>query len=245
MSETLAYIDSYFGGTLPAQEKVAFEKRCEEDESFAAEVAFYVATRDELKNELHQNKKRDFEELYRQLAPVQKPVGVVRRLTPYIAAAAACILLFFGWMIFFKPADTQQLASEYISENLSTLSTTMGANDKDSLQSGIAAYNEKNYEKAGQIFKSLAGNSEVAPEAIKYLGIVYLTTNRYEEAIAQFDTLSKYGTLFANPALFYKAVVMMKRSAPGDREAAKNLLEEVVRKDLSGSNEARKWLNKL
>lgn len=245
MSETLAYIDSYFSGSLTTEERLAFEKRCHEDETFAAEVAFYIASRNALKEELHEQKKKEFAELYKQSAPGQQQNnGIVRKLAPYIAAVAACIALFFAWMLFFKPSNPQQLASKYINENLSTLGITMGA-ARDSLQTGIAAYNEKNYQQAEEIFKSLQKNNEVAPDAVKYLGIVYLNTNRYDEALAQFDTLTKYGTLFANPALFYKAVVLMKRSAPGDREAARNLLEEVVKKDLPGSKEARKWLNKL
>lgn len=245
MSESLPYIDSYFTETLSAEEKIAFEKRCEADESFAEQVAFYIASRDALKNELHQQKKKEFEELYKRLPIEQKQAGVLRRITPYIAAAAACLVLFFGWMAYFKPASPQQLASEYVSGNFSTLSIRMGADGKDSLSAGIYAYNEKNYQEAEKIFKGLSQNKELASDGIRYLGILYLATNRYDEAITQFDNLSKYGTLFANPALFYKAVVLMRRSAPGDREAARILLEEVVRKDLSGSKEARKWLNKL
>jgi tetratricopeptide (TPR) repeat protein len=244
MSETLTYIDGYFSGSLTADERLAFEKRCEQDESFAEEVAFYVASRDALKNELQLQKKEEFAELYRQLVPAQKQVSIIRKLGPYITAAAACLVLFFAWMVFLKPSDPQKLASEYVEENFSTLGITMGA-AKDSLQTGITAYNEKNYPQAEKIFRALAQNPEVAPDAIKYLGIVYLNTHRYDEAIVQFDTLSKYEALFANPALFYKAIVLMKRSAPGDREAAKDLLEEVVEKDLSGSKEAREWLNKL
>lgn len=244
MSETLVHIDNYFGGTLTTAERLAFEKRCEEDEAFAEEVAFYIASRDAIKKEAHLERKKEFEELYRQHTPASRPEGIVRKLVPYISAAAACLLVFFAWMLFMKPADPRKLASAYIDNNLSTLSITMSA-AKDSVQIGIANYNDKHYAEAEKIFKSLKADNEVAPDAIKYLGILYLQTGRYDEAIAQFDTLAKYGTLFANPALFYKAVVLMKRSASGDREAAKDLLEEVVKKDLSGSKEAREWLNKL
>lgn len=245
MSETLSYIDNYFNGSLSAAEKSSFENRCASDPEFAKEVAFYIAARDELKAEMADQKKQEFDKLYRNLsASGEAPAGSnVRRMMPWIVSAAACLLLFLGYQVFFTGQSPQQMAGRYIDENLATLGVTMGGGD--SLQTGIAAYNNKEYAQAEAIFKSLAQNNSAQHEAIRCLGIVYLVTNRYDEAIQQFDLLAADDRLYANPALFYKAVTLLKRSGEGDRDRAKTLLEEVVSKNLSGSKEAAQWLKKL
>jgi hypothetical protein len=38
---------------------------------------------------------------------------------------------------------------------------------------------------------------------------------------------------------------LLKRSARGDKETARTLLEEVIRKQLPGSNEATEWIKTL
>ena len=50
--QTIEYIDSYFQQTMDTGERRVFEKRCEEDEAFAQEVAFYLASRESLREEL-------------------------------------------------------------------------------------------------------------------------------------------------------------------------------------------------
>jgi tetratricopeptide (TPR) repeat protein len=115
-------------------------------------------------------------------------------------------------------------------------------NDRDSLDKGVTAYNNKNYKEAESIFASLSSHNA---EAVKYLGLVYLITENYNKAIDQFETLAKNTELYANPGLFYKAVSLMKRNADGDKANAKKLLEEIIRKDLPGKREAEEWIKKL
>ncbi len=52
MPDNLEYIESYFQQVLNAEEKQAFEKKCETDEAFAKEVAFYIVTRETLREDL-------------------------------------------------------------------------------------------------------------------------------------------------------------------------------------------------
>lgn len=244
MSETVQYIDQYFNGELSAPEKAAFEEKCESDPRFAEDVAFYIQVRSGLKHELHEEKKKLFHEEYvrlsaQQIAKTQSPV---RKLFPYFAAAAAaCIILFIGWQFFFKTASSEAIADQYINENLQELSIQMG-NTRDSLEKGVAAYNDKNYKLAESIFTVLASNNA---EARKYLGMTYLVTGDYNKAINQFETLAKNTELYANPGLFYQAVSLMKRNAYGDKAHAKKLLEEVIQKDLPGKKESEEWIKKL
>jgi tetratricopeptide (TPR) repeat protein len=250
MSETLEYIDTYFNGGLAPTEKEAFEIKCESDPAFAEEVAFYISARAGLKNTLHEQKKEEFRKMYAELSAKNNTSskGTVRKMFPYMAAVAACLLVFFGYQIFFSESSSQasskQLAEAYVKQNMLQLNITMGG-EKDSLQLGIAAFNSKQYNEAEKIFAVLTNRPSTSAEAVKNLGTVYLVTGRFDDAVTQFDKLASQPDLFVNPGLFYKAIALLQRSAPGDKESAKQLLEEVVKKDLPGSKEAKEWLQKL
>lgn len=241
MSDVLSYIEDYFTGRLSPQEKQAFEERCESDPAFAGEVAFYISARDRLSQELQHEKKKEFDKLYTELAAQPKPL--IRRIYPYIAAAAACLILFIGWRLFFTPPAMQNLAGNYIENNLKTLGVSMSA-QQDSLAKGVAAYNSGNYSQAESIFRSLSLADPAAAEPMEYLGHVYLVTGRYTEAITQFDALSR-SALHANPGNFYKAIALMRRAQQGDREQARQLLEQVARDKSPGYKEAAAWLKKI
>ena len=244
MSEKLEYIDQYFNGQLSDPEKTAFEEKIESDPTFAEDVAIYIQVRSGLKNELFEEKKKQFHEQYLTLSATQsrRSQATVRKLFPYFAAAAAgCLIFFIGWQFFFKSASSEAIADKYIDENFQQLSIQMG-DTGDSLDKGIAAYNEKRYKDAESIFASLAPQNA---EALKYLGLVYLITEDYDKAIHQFQTLAKNTELYANPGLFYQALSLMKRDAEGDKANAKKLLEEVIRRDLPGKKESEEWIKKL
>lgn len=246
MNDSLNIIEAYFEGSVPAEEREAFEERCVNDADFAAEVAGYISMRDAVRQQLEAEKRAEFALLYAELAPVRNSakVGIrIKKLSIYFAAA--CIMLVFGWFLLWKTAHVTQLSEEYIAANFSTLGLNMGgAETTDQLQKGIAAFNAKKYKEAAQIFSAMTEPGRIEPEAVKNLGITYLVSHRYEEAIVQFDRLSDYD-LYSNPGLFYKALVLMKRSVGNDREAAKMLLQEVVDRNLAGNKEAEIWLQKL
>jgi tetratricopeptide (TPR) repeat protein len=252
MNDLMPYIAAYFEGALTIEERTLFEERCVSDPEFAREVAAYVVMRDSLKQELSGQKRREFAGLYEEMKGV-KPEENADRSRPYYMfknfmwyAAAACLGLIATWLVFFRSPEPEDLAQEYAAANFRTLSTTMGgaAADKADLQQGIAAFNAKQYKKALQVFQALSADSVARPEAVKNLGITYLVTGDYSNAIIQFDVLAKMN-LYVNPGLFYKAVVLMKRGQDGDRVMAKKCLKQVVDEDLPGSREAKIWLEKL
>ena len=242
MSAMLQYIDDYFTGQLPAEEKQRFAKRCENDTDFAQEVANYISVRNAVKEQLLTNMQssRLVTGLH-SVAQKRNEKSVVIRMIPYLSAVAACLLLYFGWLFLFKPAETTQIAANYIDANFQTLSVTMGDN-ADSLQLGIAAFNDKDYQKAENIFLQLSKSEPDNAEVIKNIGILYLVQKRYELALTQFEQLSRFKDLYYNPGPLYKAVTLMKRASPGDREQAKKLLEEIQASKMYGSNEATEWL---
>ena len=149
--ETIEYIDSYFQQTMNADERKVFEKKCEEDNAFAQEVAFYLMTRESLHEELLQQKqsawrnKNIIDEL--PFIPTLKK-SFTSRWIAY--AAAACLVLAASVYFFETNPSPKKLAENYIKTNYSNLSLTMDAS-RDSLQLGIDAYNNKEYDKALQI----------------------------------------------------------------------------------------------
>ncbi|WP_160714885.1 hypothetical protein [Chitinophaga solisilvae] len=239
MSELLHYIDDYFTGTLSAAEKQAFEMRCTTDQAFAQEVAFYLSARSAIREELHAEKRQSFTAV----AVAPPPTTKVRRLWSYLAAAVIAGMLLAGWWIFSGEPSVKQLSARYIKDHLQQLSATMDSG-QDSLQSGIAAFNRKDYQLAAKIFGTLSTQQQQAPDAIKYLGLVYLNTGAYDQAIVQFDRLIQL-PLYANPGPFYKALALLQRAGPQDRQQARELLEEVRSRQLPGNQQATEWLKKI
>lgn len=166
----------------------------------------------------------------------------VRRLIPYAISAAASLLIVVMAIFYFKPESPQRMASKYAEENLLYLSPIMSVGS-DSLQLGIAAYNSYDYEKAARIFESIA-QTETSLEAIKNLGLTYLAREEYDKALHQFDMLSDRDDIYVNAGPFYKAIALMVRSAPGDEQMAKEILQEVVEKQLPGHRVASGWLDR-
>jgi tetratricopeptide (TPR) repeat protein len=240
MSETLDYIESYFAGRCTDAEKQQFEERCVRDEAFAQEVAFYVQSRQLFKEELLKTKKASW-------APngVPKPqkTGLVRTLYLATAAAAAVVILFFIYLAV-KPQGPAQVANDYIHTHYDHLSQTLDGT-RDSLAQGITAYNKREFTHALDLFTALAHEHAGNTDARLYSGLAYLRLKDYDHALHQFDTLANMPSLYSNPGPFLKAVTLLERNATGDRETARRLLQDVVRRNLDESQEAAAWLKKF
>ena len=243
--EAIEYIDSYFQQTMNEDERKVFEKKCEEDESFAQEVAFYIMTRDSLREELLQQKqaawrvKSIIDDL--PFIPTLKKSFANRWIT---YAAAACLVLAVSVYFFETNPSPKKLAENYIKTNYSNLSLTMDAS-RDSLQLGIDAYNNKQYDKALRLFKSIEKTDTQNSDAKKYAGLTYMQKEEYDSALLQFDALAKMKGLFSNSGDFLKAVALMGRNKPGDRDKAKMLLQKVLSQKEEGSDKAAEWEKKL
>jgi tetratricopeptide (TPR) repeat protein len=244
-------IERYFDQDLTSEEKVLFERRLQHDTGFKrlfdqerlliGAIKFEGALTDleylqaiekeHLSSGLHYSTKANSQ---------PDSQSRVRRLLPYIMSAAACLLIIVVAIFYFKPDSPQRMASKYTKENLMYLSTTMSGGS-DSLRLGIAAYNSNDYDKAGRIFESIA-QQKGSLEAIKNLGLTYLASGEYDKALHQFDRLANRDDIYVNPGPFYKAVTLMLRSAPGDEEVAKEILHEVIKKQLPGHQVASGWL---
>ena len=246
MEELYNYIEAYFTQTLGEEERRAFEERCVNDKAFADDVAFYIASRNVIREKLLQQKQQQWATAGNAAPKVYsiKPQvkSIRQKLLPYMAAA--CLILVVSLYFIFKTPGTQQLAAGYIKTNYSRLEVTLDAKP-DSLQQGVIAYNNKDYKQALKLFELLEIKHPGDGDEKKYAGLVYLVTQEYDKALQQFDALAKMPGLAFNAGNFLKAVTLMERDAPGDKQQAKLLLQQVVRENTEGAEEAKKWLDKF
>ena len=246
MEDNLQYIDAYFQQMLNAEQIRQFEQKIAEDPEFADEVAFYLAAKQSSKAAADQEKKERFRQLLSQQAPViniDRGRTVTRVWMYRVSAAAAVIVcLFLAWYFFMgNSASPQQMAEKYVDENFKTLGVVMG--EKDSIQEGLSLYNDGHYDAALRQFESLARRNTESSSIEKYIGITYLRLNNYDSALQYFQKFQN-DTLYANPSLFYQALTLLKRNLPGDKQKAKELLQQVVNNDLDEKETAQQWLKK-
>jgi len=239
------YIDAYFNQTLSHQEVERFEQKLTEDKAFAEDVAFYLSAK-QVVIEQREKEKKDW---FKQLLPGQDSIietqknARLKTLWIYrsLAAAAIFVVLAVSWYLFYsKPMRVQEQAQLYIQQNLTTLPVTMGTN-LDSVQQGLKLYNEGQLEASKKMFELTVQNDTSNYSAKKYLGIVYLRLANYDKALLYFRFLENY-SLYSNPAIFYQALTLMKRNQSGDKEKAKQLLQQVVEGNLEGKTVAQRWL---
>lgn len=243
--ENLTYIESYFQQTLNEDEKKNFEKRCEEETAFAEEVAFYISARETLREELLQQKK----EQWKTLLPTEKELPSILPIKKlyqrkWFMYAAASVLLVFAVYIFEKPQSAQQLATNYVQTNYTHISLIMGS-EQDSIQMGLTAHNNKDYNKALLIFEAFAKSHPDNADAKKYSGLGYLLQENYDKALLEFSELANMKSLFTNPGIFLQAVTLLERNNTGDKEKAKQLLQQVKDQHLEGHEKAEEWLKRF
>lgn len=244
MNDQEQHIEAYFDNELNDAEKKLFEERCVHDEVFAKDVAFYIMTREAARQKLLENKKHEWlnngDDTAKERSTSMRSFSI-KKWMPY--AAAACLILFVA-LYFLYPAQTpDRLADKYINEHLIRLSQTMNAS-KDSLQKGIAAYNNKDYKIALQLFQQFQQSHPQQKNLLKYSGLVYLVTKDYNNALQSFNKLADVKSLYGNPGMFYKAITLLKRNEKNDKAQAKQLLKQVADNKEEGSKEAEEWLKK-
>ncbi|HRO48344.1 tetratricopeptide repeat protein [Agriterribacter sp.] len=248
-----AQIERYLSGDMPSEEKLGFEASIESNKELFDLLQIYRT----IDAEMHNTEKYSSHEAalrstlqklnaayFRSEAPVIRMNSRKQWYRVAMSAAAVLVLALAGYFLFFQSrADLPQLADRYVKEDLLHLSLTMdGA--KDSLQQGMAAYNNKDYPQAIQLFEAVYKAHPDNSDALKYAGIAYLITKAYNRALACFDELAAKKELFSNPGVFLKAVTLLQRNQQGDKEQAEQLLQQVMDEKSDGSKEAARWLKK-
>lgn len=235
-------IDQFFSGAVSDLEKKEFEQRILQDPDFANSVAFYVSAMQSLEEHKEQYRKKKLEQLYQQYHTHTKQ-GLVYLLSRPLAIAAGIIAILAVLLLLklYSSSDPSRLADDYVQKHWSVLPVTMNV-EQDKLQYSLQLYNEKDYAQCATELDGLLQEQPGNPEALKYSGIVQFQLQQYEVAEEQFSQLAEDKSLRINPGLFFKALVLMKRNAPGDWDKARMHLEEVKDGKQAGAAEAIEWL---
>jgi tetratricopeptide (TPR) repeat protein len=243
MKDRLDYIDSYFKEKQSPEEIRKFEERIVDDPVFAEDLAFYLSSIQVAGNQLTENKKLHFKEMYKQAGPV---TGTVRSMHvwPYIAAAAVVTALIIGTYLFNSVSSPEKLAAQYINGHLQTLGVTMNSGENN-IDVANSLYNEGKFVEALDRYENIIQSNPADIKAIENAGIVSLRLNLYDKALKYFTQLEANNRLYANPGKFYHALTLMKRNDPGDALEAKQLLEQVVNNDLDRKTDAGELLEKF
>lgn len=249
--------EDYLNGELSSEEKSQFETTISSDKELSVEFNLYRAIETEMR--VHESYSSNESTLKNSLQTLnnqyfdsnQQQTGKVVQLfsshsfRTAAAVAASIIVLLAAYIVLFQPdQNSQRLAENYFDEHLQQLSQTMDAST-DSLQLGIAAYNNKEYVRALAYFQGVYHNYPENSEAKRNIGLTYLATEEYDKALQQFDELASVDSLYSNPGLFFKAVTLMLRNEEGDKQQAKQLLQQVVTEEAEGSREASEWLEEF
>jgi hypothetical protein len=242
---TWEYIEDYFTQSMSSEERKNFEKRLEQDASFAKDVAFYLTARSAAREVLMEEKQRSANGAEVKAAKAVKPAVVrkmpLRRWLPYVAAA--CLVLVIAQYFIFQSSTPKQFAASYIHETYNHLSLSMDAS-RDSMQLGMEAYNNQQYTLALSYFDNMANSHPEDYTAKKFAGLSYLQLKDYNNALEQFKSMAAMKGLFSNEGDFLEAVTLLLRNSPRDKVQAKALLQKVVNKNEDGSVKAKEWLDK-
>jgi tetratricopeptide (TPR) repeat protein len=248
-------IENYFSGNQDPSQVRAFENRIVSDPPFAEEVAFYLSVHS-LAREIYQSeKKQQFKQLYQKSQATETSTAhasnrpaltnyrsiPVRRLIYYTAAAATITGIFLA-IYSYAPSTPHQFATKYEKEELRRLNVTMGV-PKDSVQISLNFYNTGQSDRALAVFERMFQKDSTDYRFRQYAGLAALRLKDYDKAMRYFKKLETY-SLQSNPGLFYQAITLMDRNQPGDTDTAKQLLQQVVDKDLEGKETAQEWLSK-
>ncbi|MEX6688063.1 hypothetical protein QTN47_11190 [Danxiaibacter flavus] len=250
-------IERYLHKEMTTDELEAFEKEVAANEELASLLSVYKTVDTEMVyTETDKQKEEALKESLQKLnavyftgekkesadigpAPVRRMGS--RRWLNY--AVAAALLLFIAGYYYFNQSTPEQLAKKYIASNLTQLSQTMDGS-RDSLQLGIAAYNNKDYNKAIAMFSGVYTAHPDNIYAKKYTGLTYLMMEDYTHALNSFSELAAIKGLYSNPGMFLQAVTLLQRGGQSDRSNAKQLLERVVHDKQEGYRDAEEWLKK-
>jgi tetratricopeptide (TPR) repeat protein len=241
----LTYIDSYFKRELTAEEIRNFDQKVKDDPVFAEEVAFYCSSMHAIKNQLAEEKKKQFRKIYDERKTGSNTVkpSLIKRLWPYMTAAVIAGLIVGGY-IFLKPSSPQQLADQYIRQHFKVELGVKMTGKEDSLDAAIRLYNKNKLPEALLLLEKIIQADSTADNPKKIAGIVSLRIGEYDKAIEYFTQLENL-QLSINPGKLYHALALIKRNRSGDKEMAKQLLKQVMDQNLDEKEAARKLWKSL
>ena len=242
-------IDSYLFDRMNMEEREEFDKRVASDPEFAGEYKSQKMIVDILqKTENDRLRARLLE------ADGKMPEFRLQRSSKgtklYLAVAASVILVFGAYFLLFNYAETMEfigdgdseIKGEYIKKYFHPPSYQLSLRtrgDNNLMNNGefllaIKYYNERNYKKAGKLFRSVLDDSDQNPELIFYAAICDIATNKTNEAFGMLQQLKHNGDLlYSEQVDWYLSLLYLEtgRLSGGIKNLYKILRSENLYKD--------------
>ena len=239
----MLFIDNFFLGLLSQEDNKLFEDRIVTDPTFAADVAFYLSSKQAARELQETEKKNRFKELYKSNNGYHHAKSgakvIAWRNAGKVALAAAIITAIIVTINLNSQTSPGTLAEKYIQNEYKQLSVSMGTADE--LAKAAESYNSGKYAAAEAAFENVITKDSASFNAVQYAGVSAIRAGNYDIALRHFNELEKFRTRY-NPAVLLQAVALMKRNHPGDKQEAKLLLQRVVNENLDGKEAAQEWL---
>lgn len=205
-------IDKYLNGELAEEERIAFEKRVEEDTDFAAEVKAQVKAEYAIRTEAKVSQKAALKAEYTRL----EADGGLTPIKPFfqqprywVVAVAAVILLLVAVRFLNTPKmNSDELFAAYMEPQ--PISFTRG--DQDTGLINLAtAYQTDSYVQAAALAKELLADPIHAssPKVWFSLAISQLMTDQPQAALVSLKRIDE-GSAFAEQAQWYEALALLK-----------------------------------
>lgn len=182
-------IDNYLNGELSGKRLTDFENRLINDIDFAREVKTHrevnnfirkKAKTEEFKNTISEVAREYFNGQTRE--PGRK---ITRNL--WIIRSAAAVIIFIitgtGLYLLFKPVSPVKLYAQYYRPYPTDVFTRSENNNKNNFITALQYYQQKNYEKALQVFSSIPDSDSLNISVAFFSGISYLENGNNEKAI--------------------------------------------------------------
>lgn len=228
-------IESYLNGELAGEELQQFEAQLAADPALREQLLLYQNIESEMKQQ-HIGKEgetqlrqtlTELNSQYFTSSGTSAEVISIKSRKRYIwpaAAAAILIVCMVGYWLVFRQGDTdKKLYARYAVHQ--PISQQRGAGDSSRLlQEAIVFYNQKEYINALPGLLQYTDKDRSDGELILAAGICELETERYPEALNTFDYLAANHPVFVNQAIWYKALVYLKKK---DIPACKKLLQSI------------------
>ncbi|MFK7922288.1 MAG: tol-pal system YbgF family protein [Bacteroidia bacterium] len=212
-------IEAYLAGEMNPEQGLAFEAECEADAALQDQLEQYLLSRHIVQRSGNQNQKDQWQDLRAEMRASQTKVTVLRRLGPYLVAAAVLFLLIWGGITLFvpTPAKPDRLFAGFYERPQAP--ERMGS----SLVEAERHYRQGDYAQAIISYEAIAQDTSQSLAANSYLywGIAYLELGQTDSALAR---LAELETL-PEQRDWYTSLIYLKE---GEGAKAQTLLQQIV-----------------
>jgi len=238
--------ETYLSGDMTANEALSFENRLKTDSELKESFQLYKETTSFLehtvKNEAEtaafkENLQKVSKTYFNKIKTQQNKGKKGKTFSLFKYAIAACVVLLFGLFMFNQYATPTY--SDY--SNYGTISLTVRGDNDSLLEAAENAFNNNDFAKADEAFKSLIVLDEANTEFKLYRAIANIELDNFETSDTLLSNLQKENSVYKYKAIWYLALSKLKQHEIKDCKAILKTIPE----DSDEYNQAQKLIKKL